>query len=151
MENQYTKAALNKLSKTELSKLAGDCGITVPEGTSNNRIVDMIVEKGGPGIDVPYVSDTGVINSEQNHHPSNGGVNNATIDNNVGNKGNAAYAGGQPMDEGNSQKFSKEQLMKSNWYSHKRDILATLLADGEWYTYETVDRMVKEFAESKVK
>jgi len=48
-------------------------------------------------------------------------------------------------------KFSKEQLLKSNWYSHRRDMLTALLEDDKQYSYAAVDRLIKNFLEKKVK
>lgn len=47
-------------------------------------------------------------------------------------------------------KFSKEQLLKSALYSHRRDTLAALLEDDETYSHAEVDRLIQEFSERKV-
>lgn len=51
----------------------------------------------------------------------------------------------------NALQFDKEQLLKSNRYSHRRDILTVLLDDGTMYSHATVNRLIQEFSEKKVK
>jgi hypothetical protein len=48
-------------------------------------------------------------------------------------------------------KFSKAQLLKSNWYSHRRDVLTAILEDGKTYSYADVDKLIWEFMKGKVK
>ena len=48
-------------------------------------------------------------------------------------------------------KFSKEQLLKSNWYSHRRDVLTALLKDETEYSHSEVEKIIKNFFEKKVK
>ena len=51
-------------------------------------------------------------------------------------------------DEG-VQKFSKEEVLKSNWYSHRRVLLSGLLEDGKTYSYATVDMLIKNNLDGK--
>lgn len=44
-------------------------------------------------------------------------------------------------------KFSKEQIIKSNKYVHRRDALNVILKDSEKYSLEEVDVKLKEFYE----
>lgn len=67
-----------------------------------------------------------------------------------GHESGNAVAGGAIKEDGASQ-FSKEQLLKSNWYSHRRDILTALLEDGKTYSHTAVDQLIQEFLERKVK
>ena len=46
---------------------------------------------------------------------------------------------------------TKEQLINSAWYSHKRDILAALLNEDKVYTLADVDRLIENFLKEKVK
>jgi hypothetical protein len=39
-------------------------------------------------------------------------------------------------------KYAKEQILKSSWYSHKRDALSGLLEDGKTYSFATVERLI---------
>lgn len=55
--------------------------------------------------------------------------------------------GSEPDDD--MSRFSKEQLMKSNRYGHRRDILAALLDDATLYSHAAVDRLIKEFSERR--
>ena len=48
-------------------------------------------------------------------------------------------------------RFTKEQLLGSIWYSHRRDALTVLLKDDKTYSYEEVARKLKNFLERKVK
>ena len=46
--------------------------------------------------------------------------------------------------------FTKRQLLKSNWYSHKRDLLSALLADDRQYSHAEVDQAIDKFMKGKV-
>lgn len=50
-----------------------------------------------------------------------------------------------------SAKFGKDQLLKSSWYSHRRDALMALLKEDEMYSHEDVNSILDEFYEKKVK
>jgi len=50
----------------------------------------------------------------------------------------------------NVPKFSKAQLLKSNWYSHRRDVLEALLEDGKTYSHADVDELISNFMKGKV-
>lgn len=68
----------------------------------------------------------------------------------------------QPIEESNFEitnqqskdistfKFSKQQLVASKKYSVQRDVLNALLEDGQVYTFDEVDRKLKEFLKGKV-
>lgn len=47
--------------------------------------------------------------------------------------------------------FTKEQLLCSEKYSNKRDLVDALLDEKKSYTIETVDKMIDEFMKGKVK
>lgn len=47
--------------------------------------------------------------------------------------------------------FSKEQILASKKYSNRRDALGAILADGQEYTFEQVETLLKRFMERKVK
>lgn len=42
-------------------------------------------------------------------------------------------------------KFTKEQLLKSQKYAHRRDALSVILKDGEHYTHVKVDTLLNQF------
>lgn len=48
-------------------------------------------------------------------------------------------------------KFSKEQLLASEKYANRRDLVSALLDDNETYTIATVDKKIEEFMKGKVK
>lgn len=50
---------------------------------------------------------------------------------------------GQPM-------FSKEQIVASDRYADKRDLVVALLDDSKKYTYATVDKTIGDFLKGKV-
>lgn len=50
----------------------------------------------------------------------------------------------------NVPKYGKEKLLKSNWYSHRRDILNVILQDGKEYSHAEVDKLIGEFLKGKV-
>lgn len=47
--------------------------------------------------------------------------------------------------------FTKEQILASNKYSNRRDVLGAILADGNTYTFEKVDSLLEKFMKGKVK
>jgi hypothetical protein len=50
-----------------------------------------------------------------------------------------------------SHTFSKEQLLASDRYDGKKDIVNALLETGKEYTVETVDGLVEKYMKGKVK
>lgn len=48
-------------------------------------------------------------------------------------------------------KYSKEQLVRSERYVRRRDLLGALLKDGKAYTFEEVDAMLNNYMKGKVK
>lgn len=50
----------------------------------------------------------------------------------------------------NEQKFSKEQIIKSVKYMHKRDLIDALLDNDKNYTMETVDKMIEKYMKGQV-
>ena len=46
---------------------------------------------------------------------------------------------------------SKEQLLGSQRYAKRRDLLGALLEDGKRYTIEDVDTVIENFMKGKVK
>ncbi|MBQ8248497.1 MAG: hypothetical protein IJY93_01260 [Clostridia bacterium] len=48
-------------------------------------------------------------------------------------------------------KYSKEQLIRSDRYMKRRDLLGALLKDDERYTFTEVDAMVDHYMKGKVK
>ena len=48
-------------------------------------------------------------------------------------------------------KYTKEQLIKSDVFSNKRDLLTALLIDGENYTVKETDELIKKYLKGKVK
>lgn len=49
--------------------------------------------------------------------------------------------------EATMQTFTKEQLIKSKKYVHRRDALNALLDDKKTYSFSNVDGILKEFEE----
>ena len=47
-------------------------------------------------------------------------------------------------------KYTKEQLINSDVFSNKRDLLTALL-DGENYTVKETDELIKKYLKGKVK
>ncbi len=48
-------------------------------------------------------------------------------------------------------KYTKEQLINSDVFSNKRDLLTALLIDGENYTVKETDELIKKYLKGKVK
>lgn len=48
-------------------------------------------------------------------------------------------------------KFSKEQLIASNRFRERRDILEALLKSGELYTVKIVEEKIESYMKGKVK
>jgi hypothetical protein len=51
----------------------------------------------------------------------------------------------------NENKFSKEQLIASNRFRERRDILEALLKSGELYTVKIVEEKIESYMKGKVK
>ena len=49
------------------------------------------------------------------------------------------------------QKFNKEQILTSNRFSNRRDLVDALLHEDESYTLETVDNLIQKYMKGKVK
>ena len=47
--------------------------------------------------------------------------------------------------------FTKEQILASNKYSNRRDVLGAILSNDETYTFEKVDSLLEKFMKGKVK
>lgn len=47
--------------------------------------------------------------------------------------------------------YSKEQLLQSNKYKNRQDLLNVLLEDGNYYSISTVDKLIENFMKGKVK
>lgn len=47
--------------------------------------------------------------------------------------------------------YTKEQLMASNRYANRRDLISALLEDGKTYTLKEVDALMEKFMKGKVK
>jgi len=50
-----------------------------------------------------------------------------------------------------SAKYTPEQLIKSSTYSHRRDVLRTLLDDNGVYSHADIAEILKEFYNKEVK
>ncbi|WP_343101371.1 hypothetical protein [Romboutsia sp. MSSM.1001216sp_RTP31141st1_G3_RTP31141_220114] len=47
-------------------------------------------------------------------------------------------------------KFSKEQLICSKKYKHRKDLLTALLKDDKTYSFSEVDELIDEFMQKEV-
>ena len=47
--------------------------------------------------------------------------------------------------------FTKEQILASNKYANRRDVLGAILSDDKTYTFEKVDSLLEKFMKGKVK
>ena len=48
-------------------------------------------------------------------------------------------------------KYEKQQILKSEKYSNRRDLLSALLKDGEQYTHEEIAALIDGFMKGTVK
>lgn len=46
--------------------------------------------------------------------------------------------------------YTKEQLLASNRYANRRDVISALLDDGKTYTLTEVERLLNKFMKGKV-
>ena len=46
--------------------------------------------------------------------------------------------------------YSKQQLLTSNRFAHRRDLIGALLVDGKTYTIKGVDRLIKDYDEKEM-
>lgn len=54
------------------------------------------------------------------------------------------------MTKASEQPYSKQQLMASQKYAHRRDLIAALLEDGKTYPLAEVDTLIKNYNERKM-
>lgn len=47
--------------------------------------------------------------------------------------------------------FTKEQLLSSETYQHKRDLISTLLEENQLYTLQEVEQNIQQFLKRSVK
>lgn len=47
-------------------------------------------------------------------------------------------------------KFSKEQILASNKYKNRRDVLGAILVDDQEYTMKEVETLLEKFMKGKV-
>ena len=111
MENMHTEKTLKGLNKEQLLAIAAANGIEVTEGTKNDDIKALILEKGCP-----------IANGETKTEEQ----------------------------DGNVPKFTKDQILASKWFTHRRDALSVLLKDDEQYSHAEVDKILGEFLKGKV-
>lgn len=53
--------------------------------------------------------------------------------------------------EANAAAFTKAQLVASQRYAHRRDLIGALLEDGKTYTLNEVDALIEKFMKGKVR
>ena len=46
--------------------------------------------------------------------------------------------------------YSKQQLLTSQRYAHRRDLIGALLVDGKTYTIKGVDKLIKDYDEKEM-
>ena len=46
--------------------------------------------------------------------------------------------------------YSKEQILMSNRYKNRKDLLNVLLEDGKYYSTDAVDKIIEKFMKGKV-
>lgn len=46
--------------------------------------------------------------------------------------------------------FSKEQILSSNKYIHRKDVVNVVLNDGQSYSLKDVDELIEKFMKEKV-
>ena len=56
----------------------------------------------------------------------------------------------KPVEVTAEAEFSKAQLMTSNKYAHRRDLIGALLVDGKTYSISKVDTLIKNYDERKM-
>lgn len=56
----------------------------------------------------------------------------------------------KPKNEESQEKFSKEQILKSEKYTKNKDLLTAILKEDKSYTKEEVDLKIKEFLKRRV-
>lgn len=47
--------------------------------------------------------------------------------------------------------YSKEQILKSEKYANRKDILAIVLEDGKIYSHEEIEKEIDKFMKKEVK
>jgi hypothetical protein len=116
MENLFTQSTLEEFNKPKVLEIALSNGIAAKQAMTKEEIIALILEK---GVLVQTETPQGV--PQEGTPPAD-----------------AVEADSLP-------KFSKEQLLKSSTYSHRRDVLQALLTDDGMYSHAEVTAKLKEF------
>jgi hypothetical protein len=122
MENKYTETMLKPLKQVELLEIAAANEIEADESMKKADIIALILEKGC------------LVPADSGGNPPEGDGNDD----------------GENDEDESVPKFSKEQLLQSNWYSHRRDALNSLLDDDKEYSHATVQKLIENFMKGKV-
>lgn len=64
--------------------------------------------------------------------------------------GGKALEATQKLEEKESTKYKKEQLLYAERYRERRDLIQALLKDGQEYSVEEADRLLEDYLKGKV-
>lgn len=144
MENAYTETMLKDMNKTQLLEIAKSNEIKADKNIKNEELIALILEK---GCKIPDDGTGGEVNGDADVKTDDDNGDEAALECDclVEDEPEA-----EPEEDESVPKFSKEQLLKSNWYSHRRDVLMALLDDDKQYSHAAVDRLIGKFMKGKV-
>lgn len=144
MEIIYTEAMLKPLKKVQLYEILLAKGVEVNKNASSDNMIALILANNPPAPD-----ETAGRTPTENTPPS------TTSD--EGDKSGddadppAPDNGANELEPDDLQKFSKEQLLKSSTYSHRRDVLEILLDEDTGYSHAQILELLDEFYKKAVK
>ena len=144
MKKVYTEAMLKPLKKVELYEILLEKGVEVSKNTSNEEMIAMILANNPPADDGDKSPDTSENNAADEPQEGKSPAQRKKAHSGV-------KDGGKTKEDDGLPKYTPEQLIKSSTYSHRRDVLRTLLDDGKMYSHADIAEILKDFYESEVK
>jgi len=124
MQNIYTEPMLIDMEKTDLYDILLSLEIEVNKNTAKEKMIDLILAKENESTDDSKVSNEVQEEDEDDDDDDD--------------------------DDDGLPKFTLDQLIASSTYSHRRDVLRTLLNDGKMYSHGDVARIFKRFYDKAV-
>jgi len=151
MQSVYTESMLKPMKKVELYEILLALEVEVDKAAEKDAMIAMILAKNPPADDGDNTPDL-LTETPPNEPKADDGTNNLPDEGNATKGQHDAYESYKnPPTDDDLPKFTPEQLLKSLTYSHRRDVLRTLLNDDETYSHADIARILKEFYETEVK
>ena len=150
MQSVYTEASLKPMKKVELYEILLTLGIEMDKSTSKDEMIVRILANTLSTNDGGENILESAIEAHKDESKESEGDTTPSDEESVDTGEQGANDGNDetPTNDG-LPKYSPEQLIKSSTYSHRRDVLRTLLDDDKTYSHAQIAAMLKAFYESE--